>query len=148
MALRKILAREMTIEVEDVTPGSWLSIGGIRTLQPASSKSDADTGDFDSEGWAEHIVAERGATLTLNGQYLEDPEDGDRDPGQERVEALARLIGADSLGTFRISTPGGLVRTFEASVSVEGPGGGQNDASVWNATLTVSGDPGAYSPGS
>jgi predicted secreted protein len=139
MAVRKILARELTLEVEDSTPGSWLTIGGLRTLTLDNGKTDADTTDFDSGGWAEHMVAERSGTITLAGLYLEDADSGARDAGQERCEELALLVGAASLGSFQVTTPGGTVKSFTASVNVSGPSGGHNDPAAWSATLTLSG---------
>jgi hypothetical protein len=135
--MRKVLTREFLVEVSD--GDSNLPIGGIRTITLNTSKTDADTTDFDSGGWAEHFVGERSASVTLDGVYIEDPDSGDRDPGQARCEALALLVGPASMGEFTITSPAGAARVFSGSVQVSGPSGGRNEASTWQAVLTVSG---------
>ena len=130
MALRKILAREFSWAVSDGVIPTFLAIGGLTSFTPSPAKTDATTTDFDSNGWAEHMVAGRSLAFTLDGMYLEDPADGSRDLGQERVEELGLLTGAGSLEQFTITTPGGTVLTFYASVNVSpvSTGGGTDDA--------------------
>lgn len=140
MAVRKVLAREFTVEVETDTPGSYVAIGGLRTIGFDRGKTDADTTDFDSEGHASHFVAERNRSVTLEGHHLEDSEYGTRDAGQARVEAFMDLVGPASVATFRITSPGGNVQQFDATVAVSGaPAGGHNDPTTWSATLNVTG---------
>ena len=141
MATTKYLARDLTIEVESDTPDVFLHIGGLNTLTHSPSTSRADTTDFDSNGHDEHLVASRGETWTLAGFSIEDVATGDRDEGQEQVEAIGKLIGLGGLGNFRITSPGGNVILFEASAEVTLAGGGHNDAAAWQAVLTVNGAP-------
>jgi hypothetical protein len=56
-----------------------------------------------------------------------------------RPRPLAAAVGLDSLGTFRITSPGGNVATFSASAEVTKGGGGNNDAATWQAVIRVSG---------
>lgn len=145
MAVTKFLARDITIEVED-SPSVFIAIGGIESLTHSPSSEQADTTDFDSNGRAEHFIAQRGDEWTLSGYAKEDVATGDRDPGQEVVETLARQVGPDaSLGTFRITSPGGNVLDFQASAEVTLSGGAHNDPAAWSAKLTVSGDQ-TYTP--
>jgi hypothetical protein len=138
VGLTKIPARFMSIEIEIVS--TWTAVGGITDMTPSPSDVNADTGDYDSEGLAEHMVMERGRAFTLSGWRLEDVATGERDPGQAAIEALSEEIGPEANGHFRITSPGGLVDTFLASVSdVTAFGGGKNDPAAWGATLTVSG---------
>src|SRR5689334_4791838 len=103
MAVTKFLARDLSIDINTGTPGVpvWTPVKGLNTLTHSPSSTDAETTDFDSDGRAEHMKAERGDSWTLAGFSLEDVADGSRDPGQAAVEALGRAVGLASLGQFR-----------------------------------------------
>ena len=232
MAIQRVLAREWKFEIYD---GAWKEIGGLNSFAWGGTKTDADTTGFDSQGWGEHLPAQRGRTLTLQGSYLEVPKEngqfiarikvltgavtasgnvtitlneieditvavieydtvrevatkiaqsindetdwsaysigdtltvkhtsgeaftvsfedtgttgvtvksavtGDRDEGQEAVDALCTKIGSDSIAQFRKTSPGGTVETFYASAEMADVGGGNNDTTSWGVTLTISG---------
>lgn len=139
----KVLAREWTFEVESATPGTWLEIGGINSFTLDRSKDDADTTDFDSNGWAQHLPAQRGLSVSLDGFYLEDTA-GARNLGQERVETLSRVVGSAGLANFRMTSPataGNRRISGQASYNYGGPGGGNNDASAWSAQAVFNGQP-------
>lgn len=136
----KVLARDWKMEIEDsATAGTFVEIAGIESFTFGSSKTDADTKTFDTDGWDEHIVAGRGRTLGFEGKYLEDPDTKERDAGQQLVEDAAELIGHDSLVNFKLTSPVGVVRSFKASVNLKDIGGGVNDSTSFGADLTVSG---------
>lgn len=144
MAKVKILARHLSPAINTGTSSVpvWTPIGGLNSLTFDSEKTDTDDTDFDSDGWAEHKVAQRANSISLEGFYKEDPATGDRDAGQEALLALADAIGYDSLKPFRVTTPGGNVTIYQVSAKVDAPaGGGLNDNSGFNAELTVSGKP-------
>mgnify|MGYP001191700210 CR=1 FL=1 len=146
MAITKVLARHWTVEVqtgEDATTGDpiWTRVNGLTSIGFSSSKNDADTTDFDSEGVQTHLPASRGYELTLEGQMLEDQDTGERDEGQQFLEELSYKIGPDGLGNFRLTSPGGNMREFQGSVNIEGPSGGNDDPTAWNVTVRVSGKP-------
>ena len=141
MTLRKLLARDVLIEVNegsDLSP-SWLEIKGVNSITTNSTKNDANTTTFDTDGWLEHITASRGFSFGLGGLRLEDPETGARDPGQEFVEELAFLFTYEAFAPFRITSPGGEVWTFEGSVDNQPLGGGNDDPNAWNVTVNVNG---------
>jgi hypothetical protein len=142
MAVTKFLARDLDIEIQVGGSGGnqFLAIKGLNTLTHSPSSTDAETTDFDSDGRSEHMKAERGESWTLAGFTLEDVLNGDRDPGQAAVEALALETGPESLATFRITSPGGNTATFSASAEVTKAGGGNNDAAAWQAAIRVSGE--------
>lgn len=139
MATQPVLAREWIFEVEGSTTGTWIEIKGVKQFSPGEEATRVNTDDFSTDGWETHLVAARKATLELEGQIYEDPTTGDRDPGQERVEELARKIGSDSHGSFRVTSPGGNTKTFTASATVNSGGGGVNDVGAWKASLEVNG---------
>src|SRR5690606_10420287 len=105
MAVTKVLARGWKFEINTGTPEipAWTPIKGINSFSIATTKNDADVTDFDSDGWLKHIPASRGRSITLEGFYLEDPDTGDRDPGQEAVEELADKVGFPALAQFRMT---------------------------------------------
>lgn len=141
MAITKFLARDLTCDINTGTIAApvWTPVKGLNTITHSPSSTDAETSDFDSEGRAEHMKAERGDSWALAGFSLEDVSTGDRDPGQAAVEVLGRAIGPASLGQFRLTSPGGNTATFMASAEVTTAGGGTNDAAAWGATITASG---------
>ena len=142
MAVVKVLARDWDFEINNGTEAVpvWVDIRcGLNTLTFSSAKNDADTTDFCSEGWQEHIVASRNNSVSASGFYLEDPDDGTRNAGQELVETASRLFGYDALKQFRLTSPGGTIKIFSGSVALGDIGGGNDDPTSWGFTVTVSG---------
>jgi hypothetical protein len=137
MAVTKVLARHWGKYIK--SGGNYLNIAGIRSFGIDPNKQDVDVSDFDSNGWTEHMVAARGLTVTLEGFFMEDVATKARDAGQQAVETLAREVGPASLGSFRLTTPGGTTWTFSATAEVAGPSGDVNAVADWKATLNVSG---------
>lgn len=151
MAKTKVLARNWLIEVGEestVTPGTytWTKVAGVNSFTISSDKEDADTTDFDDAGYGSHIVASRSNEITFEGFYIEDEADGSRDPGQEKIEDNAELIGPSSIKPLRLTSPGGKVRQFNGSFNVGDVGGGINDPTSWGATFTPSGPPVTVTP--
>lgn len=147
-AVQKVLMRQWTVSINtgSVAVPVWTEIGGIDNVAPSRTKSNADTGDFSSEGWEEHLPAGRGRSLTASGHYKEDPATGARDAGQAACEALAEQIGTDGIGQFRFESPGGNGFTCNASADITGPGGGKNDPSSWGVVIDLTGPPTALVP--
>jgi hypothetical protein len=139
----KILARSLLIELNTGTDALpvWTPIGGVNSLTFDSDKTDVDETDFDSDGWAEHSVAQRGRKIALQGFYKEDPATGDQDPGQEALIALSDAVGPDSLKPLRITTPGGNTTVYQVSADAKNTGGGLNDDAGFACDLAVSGKP-------
>lgn len=134
------LSRMTTIEIDPAKNDTWVPIGGKVDLSYSASATTPDTTNDDTDGAETHQVATRGEEYTVKCKRLEDYDTGARDPGQEAVEALGRQFGADSIGWFRVTSPGGNIERFDASAVVNHiPGGGQGDASDWEAKLKVSG---------
>lgn len=137
----KFLARDITVEVSTggYGYGDWVKVGGLQSLTHSPSTTRTETTDFDDAGVANHLVAERGDSWALAGMAEEDPDTGDRDPGQEVIELLGRAFSNDAFGLFKFTSPGGNTIEFHASCEVKLASGGRNDAATWDATLTVSG---------
>lgn len=133
MAVTKVLARDWSFKI------GASAINGVQSFTVAPSKTDADTSDFESAGFNEHLPAARGYVVTLEGFHLEDNSTGARDAGQAAVETSAGLVGPTALSEYTMTSPGGNIWTFDASAQVDGPSGSTNDAATWKATLTVSG---------
>lgn len=136
MAVTKVLARGWTLTVG----AGLVAVGGTNSLTFSGGKTDAETTTFDSAGWAEHIVAERTRSIGVEGFFLEDPANGDRNAGQEAMETLASAVGADSIDEFVLTSPGGTTYSFDGSVEIGDIGGGNNDPTSWSATITVTGE--------
>jgi hypothetical protein len=141
MAVTEILARGFTFEVEDpATPGSYLFIPNVNSWSHSPQSSDADTTTFDDNGRTSHMKSSRGDEFTLSGYALEDPEDGSGSPGLNACLGMSFAIGPDSVCFFRITSPaGGIIGPFKATVTMTIGGGGNDDPSAYEITLTVTG---------
>lgn len=137
MAVTKWLARDLVPSV--LISAAYTAILGIDTITHAPAKTVADSTDFNSAGRAEHIVVQRGDTFTLAGFFLEDVSTGARDPGQEELIRVSRLIGLGSTTTVKLTSDGGGAISFVCSVEVTGPHGGHNDLAKFQAVLEVTG---------
>lgn len=138
-------ARDWAINTGSVGSPTWTPIGGINKWSPSPKKNSTDTTKFSDDGWLSHLAASRGNSFTLSGLVQMDADDEVRDPGQDAVNALGQLMGADSRGQFQITGPGGGTLVFTATVNVTDGGGGNDDADPWSVELEVSG-PLVYTP--
>lgn len=143
MALQKILAREVVVQIETSTPNTWISIEGMTsaTPNPGEGAENTDVTDFNSAGRPEAIPTARGASMAIEGFKLLDSITGDDAPGQLRCETLGDTLGYSGLGRLRFRHP--LQTTWKLWTVVNTPGeiggGGNNDAGSWNMTLLRSG---------
>jgi hypothetical protein len=139
----KIPARDFVLEIDrnyGASGGaSFISIEGLTELAMKVNTVKADTTDFDADGVAEHLKMETGREFTVAGHYLEDPLTGERPPGQLFIESYAPKVGTAAYGSYKLTSPGGIVRTFIATVDAEFGGGAHNDAAKWGGTLSISG---------
>lgn len=143
---RPIDARGWTFEVEDVeAPATWLPIAGLTTFNhnPGENEETAETVAFDSEGHFEQDVMQRGASLSLEGQYRIDKASKAQDPGQAYIDnEWAQRLGIDSRNRvrWRHNTQTAWV-VWEATVTPGEQGGGTNEKTTWSATITRCGAP-------
>jgi hypothetical protein len=142
MAPQKIPARDIIVQVAAETADTWIAITQLTsaTHNPAENEETTDTTTFDSDGEYEGLVMQRGATLALEGFLRKDGGTGAKDAGQERVDAVGKLKGVESLGQVRFRHPMDADWTvWNATVSLGEQGGGNNDMTSWSATFTKSG---------
>ena len=136
MAVTEVLARDWTFTID----GTDVGPEGVKSFKIDDEAVEADAGDF-STIWKKHKVVGRGRKITLDCNYLEDPDTGDRDAGQAALEALALETGADAEGVFVITSPGGTAVTTTVTVKQNSLGGGNNDIATYGFELTVVGAP-------
>ncbi|MCX5161870.1 hypothetical protein OOK39_21785 [Streptomyces sp. NBC_00264] len=138
---RPIDARGWLFEVEDVdTPDTWLPIAGLTTFNhnPGENEETAETVAFDSEGHFEQDVMQRGASLSLEGQYRIDKTTKAQDPGQAYIDhEWSQRLGIDSRNRvrWRHNTQTAWA-VWEATVTPGEQGGGTNEKTTWSATIT------------
>lgn len=141
--LTKINARDLIVQVESETPGTWLGIGGLNsgTFNPSEGEEETDTTEFASDGEAEQEIMQRGASVELEGFKKLDNITGAGDPGQARCEDLATKKAAASLGSIRFRHPLNTVWKVwpQATFSSGEQGGGNNDKTSWAMTIKKSG---------
>jgi hypothetical protein len=117
------VATKIAQSINDETDWSAYSIGDTLTVKHTSGE--AFTVSYEDTG--------------TTGVTIKYAVSGDRDEGQEAVDALCTKIGSDSIAQFRKTSPGGTVETFYASAEMADVGGGNNDTTSWGVTLTISG---------
>ncbi|MFE1070998.1 phage tail tube protein [Streptomyces sp. NPDC058783] len=139
---RPIDARGWIFEVEDADAGTetWLPVLGITTftVNPGENEEVADTTAFDSEGQYSQDVMQRGATLSLEGQYRIDKTTKAQDPGQAYIDTVwANLLGIESQNRIRYRhTSQTKWAIWDATVTPGEQGGGTNEKTTWSATIT------------
>lgn len=144
MALRKILARDIIIQVESSVANTWFQVEGLNsaTPNPGEDAEDTDITDFQSGGRPESMPTQRGASLGMEGFKILDSITGDAAPGQGRCELVADTLGYNGQNRVRFRQPLETVWTlWPAAVFTPGEigGGGNNDAGGWNMTIKRSG---------
>ncbi|MFD4305062.1 phage tail tube protein [Streptomyces albidoflavus] len=142
---RPIDARGWIVEVEDAAAeGTWLPVAGLTTIthNPGENEETADTTSFDSEGFYEQDVMQRGATLSLEGQYRVDKQSKAQDAGQAYIGEWAQRLGMDSrnLVRWRHESQTQWV-VWDATVTPGEQGGATNEKTSWSATITRCGAP-------
>lgn len=143
MALQKILARDIIIQIESPVTNTWYTIEGLTsaTPNPGEDAEDTEVTDFQSGGRPEFIPTQRGASMGMEGWKLLDSVTGDAAPGQGRIETLSDTLGYPGIARFRFRQP--LETTWTVWNAVYTPaergGGGNNDAGNWNMTAKRSG---------
>lgn len=137
----KTLAQQASLAINTGTKESpdWTEIGGLTGITYNPSSNNVDTRDFDSGPWQESLVTSRGATWSLTGHRKNDPDTGERDPGQAAVEALQTEVGEAANGHFQYVLPEGDTFEFTAHANVTPFGGGLDAVTTWNAELTMTG---------
>lgn len=123
----------------------WTKIAEITTLSPDTSKGTGDTSSYDNAGWDDHLVTNRGMTLSYGYNFITDDDDPQsvlEDAGQAALEALSLEIGQAAVGQFmwRVLNTN-RVYIFNATANRSGPGGGVNDIADVTGTLEVKGVP-------
>ena len=133
MAVKTVLAKDVKIEIGNV------EIKGLNTISFSDESTEADLTVKEDAGSYNHEISQRARSITLEGKYLVDITSKARDPGQLAVDELALGIGANSIGTFTITDPGGNKITFKASATSSNFGGDNTEGTAWSATLKVAG---------
>ncbi|MYV48220.1 hypothetical protein [Streptomyces sp. SID2888] len=144
---RPIDARGWIFEVEDLTATdeTWLPIAGLTTFNhnPAENEETAETTAFESDGYYEEDVMQRGASLSIEGQYRIDKGTGEQDPGQAYIDTeWGPRVGIESRNPIRWrhkSQSKWVV--WDATVTPGEQGGGTNEKTTWSATIRRSGAP-------
>lgn len=140
-AIVEIPARDWDFHINTGTAGAptWVEVAAINTWSHSPSQTDADTTTNDDDGVERHMPIRRGHSFTISGLFKEDPSDGTRDAGQEAVETAAAAVGTAGVKQFRITSPGGTTKTFDASYNATIGGGAENAPTTWSCVVKVSG---------
>ena len=141
----QINARDWLFEVsEDPSAATpvWAEVGGIEsfTLSNSEGEESTDTTTFASAGHDESQAMQRGASVALEGKIVRSADGITPDAGQAAADALAALVGEESLGGFRFRHTIDTDWTVWTAWASKGDnGGGNNDKTSWSATFRRSG---------
>lgn len=143
MTQRKVLMRDMVIQVRAADGVTWLAVAGRTdiTINPSENEEVTETTDMDSAGNYEGIPTQRGASLEIEGHLMADHLTDAEDPGQARCMTLAEAKGYDGLGALRFRRPQATQWKVwnEGIFSAGEQSGGNNDTISWSCTVTRSG---------
>lgn len=144
MAQEKVNARDVIFEVYDADGVTTHAIEHLKSAvhNPGENEVVADTTDFDSDGAYEEEVMQRGASITLTGEEMEDDTTGALPVGRARIEALAGqdALGSASKGKVRFRTPKATQWSiWNCTVRLSQKGGDTNVKSTWGAVIRKSG---------
>ena len=105
--------RSWLISALDRASGEWVRIYGLTGMTRTLSGETSD-GSAGTDIWEEPYVSKRKATLKLEGVIVEDETSGERDPGQQLLDAAGLRAGCEEDLTLRLVDPYGhsLVADF------------------------------------
>lgn len=140
---KQIDARDWIFQVSDgnATP-AWMDISEMTefNLNPAENEESADLTVFNSDGKHASQAMQRGAVLELTARWAYTDDGSARDPGQERVEAMADKVSDASITQlrFRHVTQAEWVQ-WDCWFTLGEQGGGNNAKTGWATTVHRSG---------
>ncbi|MFC8095373.1 phage tail tube protein [Streptomyces sp. NPDC057301] len=149
---RPIDARGWVFEVRDQSRAHrerWLPIENLTSWSHNASENEetAETTSFDSKGWFEQDVMQRGGVIEIEGQWALDTHTGQQAEGQAYVDQFwAQRLGIDSRNEIRYRHDSqDLWVIWEATVTPDEQSGETNDKTSWSASFTQCGRP-RYEP--
>ncbi|MGW5673936.1 phage tail tube protein [Streptomyces sp. NPDC003860] len=144
---RSIDARGWIFEVEDIDAPTetWLPIAGMTSwsMNPGENEETSEITAFDSDGYYEEDVMQRGASITIEGQYRIDKTTKARDAGQAYIDGeWTPRLGIDSHNPIRYRHRTQTVwAVWDATMTPGEQSGGNNDKTSWSATFRRNGKP-------
>ena len=149
---RPIDARGWIFEVRDQSRAHrerWLPIENLTSWSKNDSENEetAETTSFDSAGWFEQDVMQRGGQIEIEAQYALDPRTGRQVEGQAYVEHFwGQRLGIDSRNEIRFRHDSQNSWTvWDTTVTPDSQEGETNDKTSWTASFTQCGRP-RYEP--
>ncbi|GAA2772779.1 phage tail tube protein [Saccharopolyspora taberi] len=146
MALRSMLAKDWTLEVEDpVTPDTWVPVKGLTKFEESGDDNTEDDSDFDSGGWGSDVVTQRKWQIEAEGKRKRDDaaQTYTPDPGQELIRKAARKVGFDAAISVRWYRRDGSPDAYQGTANVTDftKGGEVTDLEPFSFTLAGQGEP-------
>lgn len=145
MAQEPVLARYLVIEVAASTPDTWIELGFLNSVSynPADREEFTDITVYKDKGRPRQRKTQQSESLTCEGLKGRDGQTFVSDPGQLRVETLAKALGNAGVGKVRWRDADD-VDTWElwpeATFSLGEQSGGNNDPRSWGCTIFLDGE--------
>jgi hypothetical protein len=145
VAIRSLLAKDWSIDVDTTGAGTWVPFKGMKSFTETISEAEQDDSDVDSGGYGSDVVTQRKVVLAitsarkqvLGGSFTDDP-------GQAFVRAQGRLVGPSSSFNVRYYRKDGAPDAYTGEVHATGVGGGGGsvtDLEAFSPTLKFHGQP-------
>jgi hypothetical protein len=148
MALRSLLAKDWTLEVDTRAPAApapqWTRVSGLTSFTESTDDNTEDDGDFDSDGWGSSVVTQRTWSIEAEGKRKRtDAQAFTPDPGQEAIRKAGRALGFGANLRVRWYRRDGSPDAYEGVSTVSGftKGGSSTDLEPFNFTLNGQGAP-------
>lgn len=145
MALRSMLAKDWTLEVEDpATPGTYLPVKGLTSFEESTDDNLEDDSSFDSGGWGSDTVTQRKWSIEAEGKRKRTEDTSfTPDPGQEQIRKAARKVGFEATIHVRWYRRDGSPDAYEGDCTVNEftKGGEVTDLEPFSFTLNGQGEP-------
>lgn len=142
MAVGETLARNWDFSVS--TNGvSYVTMSGVNNWSLDYGDTMKDSTTFDTNGYGRSVKTVRASTITFEGLYLFDDDTGNRDAGQQMVDASTKQFGSDGVLYYKIThaVDTDSVLIFKGVASHDNRGGKNDDLEMWKVKVAMYGAP-------
>ena len=143
--LSTTLARDNVLQVRELGGDDWVTVYGLRQLNPKFTGEMQDDADINGRGFGSNIATGLSYTIALDGlrKGEVDGENFTEDPGQAIIRLAGTQTGFNNVIEGRTWRSDGTGAAYESEFSVEytTSDGDRVALDAWTATLMSRGEP-------